>query len=199
VRSVTSGKFGFYQSSQRIRSHMRNSFRPGIRVLGWVDWWKQPWHKSPFKGLLDTSLYLTPFPLNWSELFQNSMKSAFCTLLPVHVMEFYVVWILFYCTNLPKSDSVAFSGRKVKYLYLLLSCLKGQSQEIFDPRFFSLNGTLGGGGFMGQSSFEFRFAFAEKFYSSRFFLLDNSKLKILFYCHGAGKITYDRFFARLLR
>jgi hypothetical protein len=26
------------------------------------------------------------------------------------------------------------------------------------------------------------------------FLLDNAKLEILFYCHGAGKITYDRFF-----
>jgi hypothetical protein len=24
-------------------------------------------------------------------------------------------------------------------------------------------------------------------------LLDNAKLKILFYCHGAGKITYGRF------
>jgi hypothetical protein len=23
---------------------------------------------------------------------------------------------------------------------------------------------------------------------------DNAKLKILFYCHGAVKITYDRFF-----
>jgi hypothetical protein len=25
------------------------------------------------------------------------------------------------------------------------------------------------------------------------FLLDNAKPKILFYCHGVGKITYDRF------
>jgi hypothetical protein len=33
---------------------------------------------------------------------------------------------------------------------------------------------------------------------SQFFLLDNAKLKILFYCHGVGMITYDRFFERLL-
>jgi hypothetical protein len=33
---------------------------------------------------------------------------------------------------------------------------------------------------------------------SIFLLLDNAKLKILFYCHGVGKITYDQFFERLL-
>jgi hypothetical protein len=30
--------------------------------------------------------------------------------------------------------------------------------------------------------------------SIRFFLLDYAKIKILFYCHGVGKITYDRCF-----
>jgi hypothetical protein len=30
------------------------------------------------------------------------------------------------------------------------------------------------------------------------FVLDNAELKILFYCHGVGKTTYDRFFERLL-
>jgi hypothetical protein len=33
---------------------------------------------------------------------------------------------------------------------------------------------------------------------SIFLLLDNAKFEILFYCHGAGKITYDRFFDFLL-
>jgi hypothetical protein len=33
---------------------------------------------------------------------------------------------------------------------------------------------------------------------SQFFLLDNVKLNILFYCHGVGNITYDRFVERLL-
>jgi hypothetical protein len=34
--------------------------------------------------------------------------------------------------------------------------------------------------------------------SNSIFFVYNAKLKILFYCHGVGKITYDRFFERLL-
>jgi hypothetical protein len=33
---------------------------------------------------------------------------------------------------------------------------------------------------------------------SQFFLLDNAKLQILFYCHGVGKITYAQYFERPL-
>jgi hypothetical protein len=35
-------------------------------------------------------------------------------------------------------------------------------------------------------------------YENRLLVLDNVKLKILFYCHEPGKITYGRFFVRML-
>jgi hypothetical protein len=40
--SLTPLKFDYNQFSRRIRGHMRNGFRPRIRALGRVDWWKKP-------------------------------------------------------------------------------------------------------------------------------------------------------------
>jgi hypothetical protein len=68
--------------------------------------------------------------------------------------------------------------------------LKGQSHKIFDPR--SLNGTPGSPDSWAKAVLNIDSNSRSN--SNRFFLFDNAKLKVLFYCHGAGKITYDRFF-----
>jgi hypothetical protein len=39
--SLSRRKYDFYRISRRIRRHMRNSFRQGIRTLGGVDWCKK--------------------------------------------------------------------------------------------------------------------------------------------------------------
>jgi hypothetical protein len=74
--------------------------------------------------------------------------------------------------------------------------LKGQSHESFDPKFLSLNGTPGSPDSWDKTVLNIDSNLRSN--SIRFFLLDNAKLKILFYCHGVGKITYYRFFERLL-
>jgi hypothetical protein len=84
--------------------------------------------------------------------------------------------------------------------------LKRQCHEIFDPRFFSLNSTPGSPDSWAKTVLHIdsnsRSYSTTKIDSalcrrarSRFFLLDNAKF-ILFYCHGVGKITYDRFFLK---
>jgi hypothetical protein len=86
---------------------------------------------------------------------------------------------------------------------LVVPSLKGQCQEIFDPRFFSLNCTPGSPDpwaktvlHIDSNSRRYSIKFDEKIdYAlcgiarSQFFFLDKAKLKILFYCHGVGKIT----------
>jgi hypothetical protein len=72
-----------------------------------------------------------------------------------------------------------------------LSGLKGLYHEIFDPRFFSLNGTPGSPDSWANAVLN---TDSNSRSNSNRFFLDNAKLKILFCCHGAGKITYDRFF-----
>jgi hypothetical protein len=40
--SLTLLKFEYCIFSRRIRGHLRKGFRPWIRALGGVDWWKKP-------------------------------------------------------------------------------------------------------------------------------------------------------------
>jgi hypothetical protein len=81
----------------------------------------------------------------------------------------------------------------LKFSDQLIEALKGQSHEIFDPWFFSLNGSPD-----SWAKAVLNIDSNSRSNSIRFFFIDNAKLKILFYCHGEGKITYDRFFERLL-
>jgi hypothetical protein len=82
--------------------------------------------------------------------------------------------------------------------------LKGQPHEIFNPRFFSLNNTPGSPDSWAKSVLNIdlhwrsnliRFDAKNRLHAmphcvESIFVIDNAKLKILFYCHGAGKITY---------
>jgi hypothetical protein len=87
--------------------------------------------------------------------------------------------------------------------------LKGQSHEIFDTRLFILNGTPDSWAKAvlniesNWQSNSIRFDAENRLRvmphsAESIFWLDNARLNILFYCPGAGKITYDRFFDRLL-
>jgi hypothetical protein len=80
--------------------------------------------------------------------------------------------------------------------------IKGKVSRDFRPSVFSLNGTHGGPNSWAKAvlnldsnswrnSIRFDAEIAQR--GVDFFLLDNAKHKILFYCHGAGKITYGRF------
>jgi hypothetical protein len=73
--------------------------------------------------------------------------------------------------------------------------LKGQSHEIFHPCFFLLDGTPGTPDSLAKAVLNID---SNSRSNSIRILLDNAILNILFYCHGVGKITYDRFFERLL-
>jgi hypothetical protein len=78
--------------------------------------------------------------------------------------------------------------------------LKGTVSRDFRPSFFSLNGAPRGPDSWAKavlnSDSNSRRNSIRFDAENRLFLLHNAKL--LFNCHGAGKITYDRCFARLL-
>jgi hypothetical protein len=77
---------------------------------------------------------------------------------------------------------------------------------MFDPRFLSLNGTPASPDSLAKAVLTIDLNWrsnsiridAEIERSRIFFLLENAKIKIFFYCHGAGKITYDLFYRLLL-
>jgi hypothetical protein len=72
--------------------------------------------------------------------------------------------------------------------------LKRECHEIFDPRFFSLNCTLGSPDSWAKTVLHID-SNSRSYSTSK---IDSALCRILFYCHGVGKITYDRFFERLL-
>jgi hypothetical protein len=90
------------------------------------------------------------------------------------------------------------------FYFLQVPVFKGAVSRDFRPSVFSFNCTPGSPDSWAKTILHIdsnsRINSTTKIHSalcriarSRFFLLDNAKLKILFYCHGAGKITYDRF------
>jgi hypothetical protein len=84
--------------------------------------------------------------------------------------------------------------------------IKGTVSRYFRPSVFSLNCNPGSPHswaktvlHIDSNSQRYSIKFDEKNqlcampHSAESIFLDNDKLKILFYCHGVGKITYDRF------
>jgi hypothetical protein len=74
--SMTPLKFDYNRFSRRIRSHMRNGFRPWIRALGGNVWWK----KTRVENLVTLSLlggtkrFGTKFWRNFAELLINEYE-----------------------------------------------------------------------------------------------------------------------------
>jgi hypothetical protein len=77
---------------------------------------------------------------------------------------------------------------------LLFIIFKGTVSRDFRPSVFSLNCTPGS----PESCAKTVLHIDSNSRGYSIFLLDNDKLQILFYSHGVGKITYDRFFEGLL-